>query len=279
MAERCGPRARPRRAIVSGQRSLIALVAHDRGPDELVLEPARSVGSDVREIAVVDRPRQEVDFVHGADERWAPADRLLHLHRRQGEIGEARGEVLAGLVDVIGRTVMEQVPDHLDPGALGGLQRRQPARPVVIARRFFDQMPAQAIADRAETELSAQLIILQHMLVVAGRPDEVEANAVAPPVRRTFEAGLKEAREPLAEWVAHGRAQCMKDGKRANFTAKTACRPDLVHPSSRPCSGTISKLMLSASHAPELARKIVARAPWPKPGQCRARRGRPGGRA
>jgi hypothetical protein len=41
------------------------------------------------------------------------------------------------------------------------------------------------------------------MLVVAGRPDEVEANAVAPPMRRAFEAGLKKAGECPGVTCAH----------------------------------------------------------------------------
>jgi hypothetical protein len=35
------------------------------------------------------------------------------------------------------------------------------------------------------------------MLVVAGRADEVEANAVAPPMRRTFETRLEKAGKRL----------------------------------------------------------------------------------
>jgi hypothetical protein len=42
------------------------------------------------------------------------------------------------------------------------------------------------------------------MLVVTGRANQVEPNAVAPAVRRTFEARLKEAREILAKMIGHG---------------------------------------------------------------------------
>ena len=61
-------------------------------------------------------------------------------------------------------------------------------------------MPAETIADRAETEILAQPVIAQDMLVVARRPNEIETNAVAAPVRRTLEAGLKES----GEWGVHG---------------------------------------------------------------------------
>ena len=44
--------------------------------------------------------------------------------------------------DVVGLSVVEQVPDHLDPRFMGRFERGQPARPVVLARRSLDQMPA-----------------------------------------------------------------------------------------------------------------------------------------
>src|SRR6185295_6152057 len=96
------------------------------------------------------------------------------------------------------------VPDDLEADAFRGFKGRQPARPVVFAGRFLDQMPAQAVADRAETQLLALAVIAERMLVVAGRPNEVEANAIAPSVRRTFEAGLEER----GEGAAHGSHQC-----------------------------------------------------------------------
>ena len=125
--------------VESGQRSLDRPRRRDRGPDELALEPAALVGPDAREITVVDRPGQEVDLVQRADERRAAADRLLQFERGQREVGEALGKVVASLVDVIGRAVVEQVPDDLHPDLLGRFQRRQPARPVIFARRFLDQ--------------------------------------------------------------------------------------------------------------------------------------------
>src|SRR4051794_41860789 len=71
-------------------------------------------------------------------------------------------------------------------------------------------MPAQAIAQCREAELAAQAIILQHVLVVTSRPDQVETNAITPPMRRAFEAGLEEAGELLAQLVAHGGHQCAR---------------------------------------------------------------------
>src|SRR5438067_11954686 len=98
---------------------------------------------------------------------------------------------------------MEQVPDDLHPGLLGGLDRRNPARPGIFARRSFNQVPAQAVAKRAQAELGAQAIVRQRMLVVRRRPDEVEPDAVAAPMRRAFEAALEKTVEAWNHLAAH----------------------------------------------------------------------------
>jgi hypothetical protein len=59
-------------------------------------------------------------------------------------------------------------------------------------------MPAQAVAHGAEAEVPAQPVVLQDVLVVACCPNEIEANAVASPMRRAFEAGLQKAGEGSA---------------------------------------------------------------------------------
>jgi hypothetical protein len=46
------------------------------------------------------------------------------------------------------------------------------------------------------------------MPVVTRRPDQIEANAVTSPMRRTFKARLKKAREFLARIRVHWRYQC-----------------------------------------------------------------------
>jgi len=75
---------------------------------------------------------------------------------------------------------------------------------------LLDQVPAKAIANRAEAELPAQPIILQHMLVVTSRPDQVESNAIPAPVRRAFESRLEEAGERLVKKIAHVGNQCAR---------------------------------------------------------------------
>src|SRR5579872_6595626 len=58
---------------------------------------------------------------------------------------------------------------------------------------MLNEVPAQAVAHSSKSDFTAQPVILPDMLVVAGGPDEVEANAVPPPVRRAFETGHQEA--------------------------------------------------------------------------------------
>ena len=125
----------------------------DRGADQLVLEPAsfaraRRAGNSRR------RPPSDRKLISfsGQTSGGRPADRLLHLERGQREIGEPLGEIGRGLVDMIGRAVVEQVPDDLTPDLLGRLERRQPARPVVFARRLLDQVPAQPVAEGVESQ-------------------------------------------------------------------------------------------------------------------------------
>jgi hypothetical protein len=58
-------------------------------------------------------------------------------------------------------------------------------------------MPSEAVAESAEAELSAQAIVVERVPIVRRRPDEVEANAVAAPVRRALETSLEKAVKPI----------------------------------------------------------------------------------
>jgi len=98
---------------------------------------------------------------------------------------------------------MEQVPDDLEADFLGGLEHREPARPVVLARRLLDQVPAKAVPKRPEAELMALAIVTQHVPVVSRGTDKVEPNAIATAMRRTFKARLEEAGEGLTETIVH----------------------------------------------------------------------------
>src|SRR5438477_2666184 len=90
---------------------------------------------------------------------------------------------------------MEQIPAYLHAQLLGGFERRHPARPVVLARRFLNQVPAQAVAHSPEAKLAADPVILEYMLIVRSRLDQIEANPVLAPVRRALETRLEETVE------------------------------------------------------------------------------------
>ena len=80
-----------------------------------------------------------------------PADRLMDFQRGERELGKPLGKVLRHWIDVVGRAVVEQVPDDLHPDLFRCLERGQPARPVIAFRRGSDQVPPEAVADRADS--------------------------------------------------------------------------------------------------------------------------------
>ena len=164
------------------------------------LNQPRSLGPDARESS---RPRPPSDrkliSFKRADERRPLADRLLHLDRGQREIGEPLGEVGRGLVDMIGRAVVEQVPDDLDarparPLPAPAASSTSRICPAIVSIRC-QRRPSRTVRKPSSLALP---IVLQHVPVVAGRPDQVEANAVPPPMRRAFETRLEEAGERRA---------------------------------------------------------------------------------
>ena len=194
--------------VACGQRCLIASRRRDAGADQLMLEPAdagpaRRGGNNRLSTA---HDRKLISFSGQTSGGRLLTDCCTSSAASANSV-KSLGKVRGGLVDTIGRAIVEQVPDDLKPTCSAASSAGSPARPVVLARRLLDQMPAQAVADGAEAELGALPIVAEHMLVVAGRADQVEANAVTPPVRRTFKAGLEEAGECPS---AHGRHQCAK---------------------------------------------------------------------
>jgi hypothetical protein len=155
----------------------------DACPYQLVLEPAALVGADAREIAVVHRPRNEVDLVERANGGWTRSDRLPDLQRGEREFRKPLGEIPGSLIDMIWRAVVEQVPDDLHPDLLRRLEHRQPARPVVFARGFLDPVPADSISNGPESQLLALAIVRTSVAVVRRRANKVQAHAVASAMR------------------------------------------------------------------------------------------------
>jgi hypothetical protein len=79
-------------------------------------------------------------------------------------------------------------------------------------------VPAEAVANGPEAELPAQAVILQHMAVVTRGPDQVEANAIPPPVRRAFKPGLEKA----VETDRNHRLMETKNTPNSNLSRKSA---------------------------------------------------------
>src|SRR5690242_14475908 len=73
----------------------------NRSRNQLVLEPAALLRADPRQIAVVDRPGEEVNLIQRADQRRSVADRLPEFERSEREVGEAPGEIRRRLVEAI----------------------------------------------------------------------------------------------------------------------------------------------------------------------------------
>jgi hypothetical protein len=97
----------------------------------------------------------------------------------------------------------------LNAGFFGRLQHREPARPIIIARRFFDEVPAKTVAKGSEAQLSATAIVLKCVPVMSRGPDEVEPHPVPPPMRRAFEPGHEEAVEVLGPHLFLRRASML----------------------------------------------------------------------
>ena len=111
---------------------------------------------------------------------------------------------------MIRRSVVEKVPDDLESGLFGGFEHlassstNRNCRAIVrsdasAGHREESRNPAACTADNPAPRL-----------VVPGRANQVEPNAVAAAMRRTFEASLEEAGEFSANRVAHGGHQCAK---------------------------------------------------------------------
>src|SRR5690606_34717737 len=134
--------ARPRVGVTNGRN------ARSRRSHELLLElVAASPLAWVDVALVATAPRPERDLVDGAVERHL---RKLVTHQcghGAGKAGEALDELRRPDVDVVGKTVVTDIPDGLGSGLPGGMQLWQEAGPVIAARPALDAMPSQAVSD------------------------------------------------------------------------------------------------------------------------------------
>src|SRR5215207_3270856 len=101
---------------------------------------------------------------------------------------------------------VQEVPNHLRAGVSGGAQHGKKARPVVMARRAFDQMPTQPIPHCAYPVSRQRAVVCRRVKVVTSCRKKIETAPIAAAVGRAFKASKKEALEELAFWK-HRRAQ------------------------------------------------------------------------
>src|SRR5690606_38309490 len=98
-------------------------------------------------------------------------------------------------VDVVGKTVVTDIPDGLGSGLPGGMQLWQEAGPVIAARPALDAMPSQAVPDGRDPVPLQGLVVRRRKDVVAGAAHEVQAASVHAPVRGTLEPAEEVALE------------------------------------------------------------------------------------
>src|SRR5215207_2244416 len=93
---------------------------------------------------------------------------------------------------------VQEVPNNLRAGVSGGAQHGKKARPVVMARRGFDQMPTQSIAHGAYPVSRERPVVCPGINIVTSCRKKIETAAVAATVGRAFKTPDKEALEELA---------------------------------------------------------------------------------
>src|SRR5690606_21816679 len=120
---------------------------------------------------------------------------LDQLRRRCAVLGEALDELRPPDIDIVRPAVVAQIPYHLGALAMGSPQHRQKARPVVLARRPFDQMPAQPIAHAAQAMALQYRVIMRSPAIMTGGGEQIETPTVATPVIRAFETTHEETLE------------------------------------------------------------------------------------
>lgn len=100
---------------------------------------------------------------------------------------------------------MAEVPEDLGAGGDGGVQHGEEAGPVVLAGGAgFDEVPAEAVADRFYAGFSQEGIVPSGVGGVAGGGEDVDLEAVPAFMGGAFKAAHEEARE--AVW--HGVVRC-----------------------------------------------------------------------
>src|SRR5829696_7478360 len=143
-------------------------------------------------------PSPERDLVDRCPERHCIALAIGDLSGRAREGSKSVAEGRRPDVEIVRPTPVGDVPDHLSSRLVCSAKHREPARPVVMARSGFNQVPAQAVSDRPHPMLRYSAIVRFCVTVVSSCSDQVEAPAVPCAVRGALKAPNPEALEQVA---------------------------------------------------------------------------------
>src|SRR5258706_11326963 len=102
----------------------------------------------------------------------------MKLSKCSGKIGKSRPEVRSEYIEMLRITIMKNVPDNADACSLGCLDLSMDTRKIELSRRFFDQMPSQAVAGGLHTECGETVVVSAGESVVSRGLDHVEPSSV-----------------------------------------------------------------------------------------------------
>src|SRR5690606_34338891 len=123
----------------------------DAGAYQLVLELGAPAQAQRVEVAVIAAgPGPEGNLVDRRVEGHRVAFLTDQSRGRGGEAGETLDEARSPDVQIVRPAVMAKVPDDLGAAGVRRPELRQEAGPVVVAGPALDQVPAQAVAHRAD---------------------------------------------------------------------------------------------------------------------------------
>src|SRR5436190_3599843 len=111
------------------------------------------------------------------------------------KISETVGKIGRKNVKSVRVSIVEKIPNYLNPRRSGGIKLRSNARKVVPSRRTLDEMPPESVARSLDSQFGEPCVIAQGEHIVARRRHHINTFAVESPVRRTFKSGHQIALE------------------------------------------------------------------------------------
>src|SRR5690606_14962100 len=224
----------------------------DAGAYQLVLELGAPAQAQRVEVAVIAAgPGPEGNLVDRRVEGHRVAFLTDQSRGRGGEAGETLDEARSPDVQIVRQAGMAKVADCLGAAGVRRSELRQEAGPVVVAGPALDQVPAQAVAHRADALALQRGVVLGGPAVMPGSGQQIEPATVATAMGRALEAALKEAVEqaglvhrlPLVDHaglsrpVRPGKVPARQPRPRARLP-RYACTAPAPGPRPGPCCST-----------------------------------------